>query len=78
VSRSCSDRIGDGPQCAPNRFEAQMEGLRQVAELLRRQLADVREDHDRWRTQAESVTRQLTNHRRPWWSAGRWPSDGPK
>jgi hypothetical protein len=62
-----SDRTRRWSTMRPNRFEAQMEGFRQVAELLRRQLADVREDHDRWRTQAESVTHQLTNHRRPWW-----------
>ena len=36
-------------------LEAQIAGLREVGELLRRQLDDVREDRDRWRRQAERL-----------------------
>jgi hypothetical protein len=41
-------------------LEAQIAGLREVGELLRRQLDDVREDRDRWRRQAERL-----HHRGP-------------
>ena len=53
-------------------LEAQIVGLREVGDLLRRQLddrdhqlADLREDRDHWRTQAEAAQRLLTG--RPWW-----------
>lgn len=36
-------------------LEAQITGLREVGELLRRQLDDVKEDRDRWRGQAERL-----------------------
>jgi hypothetical protein len=57
-------------------LEAQIAGLRDVAELLRAQLEDVRADRDHWRGQAESMTRQIADQRerqptadqrRPWW-----------
>ena len=42
--------------------------------LLESQLADIREDRDRWRVQAEQATRLLTdqrpNRRRRWWPWG--------
>jgi hypothetical protein len=42
--------------------------LREIGELLRRQLDDVREDRDRWRTQAETAQRLIAGQdRRPWW-----------
>ena len=52
--------------------EAQIAGLREVAELLRRQLDDVRADRDAWREQAQAGQRLLTPPvtppgRRPWW-----------
>lgn len=57
-------------------FEAQIAGLREVGELLRRQLDDVREDRDRWRSQAErlALAAPVTTPApppvtRPWW---RW------
>lgn len=39
----------------PEALLAQIAGLREVADLLRRQLDDVREDRDRWRGQAERL-----------------------
>ncbi len=56
-------------------LEVQIAGLQQVGELLRRQLddrdrqlGDLREDRDHWRTQAEAAQRLLTGQeRRPWW-----------
>ena len=52
--------------------EAQIAGLREVAELLRRQLDDVRADRDAWREQAQAGQRLLAPPvappgRRPWW-----------
>jgi hypothetical protein len=46
--------------------------LRQVSELLRRQLDDVRDDRDRWRVMAEASQRLLAPPERPprrvpWW-----------
>jgi hypothetical protein len=41
----------------PSRRPAQNAGLREVSDLLRRQLDDVREDRKRWRSQAESAQR---------------------
>jgi hypothetical protein len=52
---------------------AQIAALRDAAELMRAQLADVREDRNHWRDQAQAVTRQLADARqvpaevRPWW-----------
>ena len=55
-------------------LEAQIAGLREVGELLRRQLDDVREDRDRWRGQAERLalaapvtTPAPAPAARPWW-----------
>lgn len=55
-------------------LEAQIAGLREVGELLRRQLDDVREDRDRWRGQAERLalaapvtTPAPAKVSRPWW-----------
>jgi len=42
-------------------LEAQVAGLREVGDLLRRQLNEVREDRDRWRSQAESLQRFITD-----------------
>src|SRR5262249_29142222 len=42
--------------------------LREIGDLFRRQLDEVREDRERWRSQAEAVRRLLitdTEHRRP-------------
>ena len=56
---------------------AQIAALRETADLMRAQLEDVRRDRDRWRDQAQAVTRQLADARtpaptpepapRPWW-----------
>ena len=35
--------------------------------LLRERIADLVEDRDRWREQAERTTMLLTDQRRPWW-----------
>ena len=50
-------------------LQGQLDGLRQVTDLLRAQLEDVREDRDRWRSQAEAVARQLPDQRprKAWW-----------
>jgi hypothetical protein len=53
-------------------LEGQIAGLREVAELLRRQLDDVRADRDAWREQAQAGHRLLLPPvappgRRPWW-----------
>jgi excisionase family DNA binding protein len=40
-------------------LEAQIAGLRETADLLRRQLDDVREDRDHWRTAAQATQRLL-------------------
>jgi len=50
-------------------LEAQIAGLREVGELLRRQLDDVREDRDRWRGQAERLALISPPPSRSWW---RW------
>ena len=44
-------------------LEAQISGLREVSELLRSQLGDLREDRDRWRTQAEAAQRLIAGDR---------------
>jgi hypothetical protein len=55
-------------------LETQIAGLREVAELLRRQLDDVRADRDAWREQAQAGQRLLSfdkgsgpPDRKPWW-----------
>jgi hypothetical protein len=48
-------------------LETEIAGLRQVSELLRRELDDVRQDRDRWRTQAERLALTDATARRPWW-----------
>ena len=48
-------------------LEAQIAGLREVGELLRRQLDDVREDRDRWRGQAERLALTSPPPSRSWW-----------
>ena len=53
-------------------LQAEVNGLKQVAELLRRELDDVRADRDHWREAATVSLRALTSAaatsaRRPWW-----------
>jgi hypothetical protein len=52
-------------------LDAQIAALRDTAELLRAQLADIRQDRDHWREQAQAITRQLPDasggDARPWW-----------
>jgi hypothetical protein len=52
-------------------LEAQIAGLREVAELLRQQLDDVRADRDAWRDQAQAGQRLLAaperTQRAVWW-----------
>ena len=55
-------------------LEAQIAEVREVAELLRRQLEDVRADRDAWREQAQAGQRLLSfdkssgpPDRKPWW-----------
>jgi excisionase family DNA binding protein len=77
-------RTGEKPEAtgATVALEAQVAGLREIGDLLRRQLDEVREDRERWRSQAEAVQRLITgsNERdrsrsqteagrdhRPWW-----------
>ena len=54
-------------------LEAQIAGLREVGQLLRAQLYDVRDDRERWRSQAERlalpgpVTHAARAGRAPWW-----------
>jgi hypothetical protein len=47
-------------------LRAQIAGLREVSELLRRQLDDVRADRDAWRDQAQAAQRLLAPPE-PWW-----------
>jgi hypothetical protein len=51
-------------------------GCGEIGDLLRRQLDEIREDRDRWRSQAEATQRLITDRsqaeapgrdRRPWW-----------
>jgi excisionase family DNA binding protein len=77
-------RTGAKPEAtgATAALETQITGLREIGDLLRRQLDEVREDRERWRSQAEAVQRLITgsNERdrsrsqteagrdhRPWW-----------
>lgn len=62
----------DAPAPAPDAtaaLEAQIEALREVLRRADQHLADVREDRDRWRAQAEQAQRLLVDRRepRPWW-----------
>jgi hypothetical protein len=41
-------------------LEARIAGLHEIGDLLRRQLDEVREDRERWRSQAEAVQRLIT------------------
>ena len=64
----CTEARTEAPQDATFVLEAQIAGLKEVGDLLRAQLEDVREDRDRWREQAAAVTRQLPDQReRKWW-----------
>src|SRR5262249_56287254 len=47
-------------------LEAQVAGLREVCDLLRKQLDEARQDRERWRLQAEAMQRLITDtdHRR--------------
>jgi hypothetical protein len=76
-ARNGEDRDGNGAvthgamaqeQAATAVLEAQLAGLRETADLLRRQLDDVRTDRDHWREQAQTGQRLLAHaERRPWW-----------
>ena len=53
-------------------LQAEVNGLKQMAELLRRELDDVRKDRDHWRDAATASLRALpsaaaTSARRLWW-----------
>jgi excisionase family DNA binding protein len=68
VRHATLDATSETPPDTKAVLDAQLAGLREVAELLRRQLEDVREDRDRWRGQAESAQRLITHgERRSWW-----------
>jgi hypothetical protein len=55
-----ADRVtGRGETATETALTGQIEALRQVSELLRRQLDDVRADRDEWRTMAQATTRLL-------------------
>ncbi len=63
--------MGEAPG-ATAALHAQIAGLLEVGELLRRQLDDVRDDRDRWRSQAERLVlaAPMTTPApvsRPWW-----------
>ena len=73
VHHATPDATGETPGVTAA-LEAQIAGLREVSELLRRQLDDVRDDRDRWRSQAERLalaapvtTPAPTTAARPWW-----------
>jgi hypothetical protein len=62
----------DGPEhhATPNAtLEVQIAGLKEVGELLRRQLDDIRTDRDCWRSQAERLVlpAPVSSVSRPWW-----------
>jgi excisionase family DNA binding protein len=63
VARSTTQDMTHGAtateQGATAVLEAQIAGLRETAELLRRQLDDVRADRDEWRSMAQATTRLL-------------------
>ena len=76
-------RTGAKPEAtgATAALETKIAGLREIGDLLRRQLDEVREDRERWRSQAEAVQRLITSSEertrrsqteagrdhRPWW-----------
>ena len=64
-----SDAVTRGAMAAATAvLDAQIVGLRETADLLRRQLDDVRTDRDHWRDQAQAGQRLLARaDRRPWW-----------
>jgi hypothetical protein len=70
-------RVYPVPQGTPavddNRPATDTAGLQREITLLRERIEDLVEDRDRWRAQAEQVTRLLTDQRparrRKWW----WP-----
>ncbi len=73
VHHATPNATGETPG-ATAALEAQIAGLREVGELLRRQLDDVRDDRDRWRSQAERLalaapvtTPTPATASRPWW-----------
>ncbi len=71
VHQGTPNATGETPG-ATAALEAQIAGLREVGELLRRQLDDVRDDRDRWRSQAErlALAAPMTTPApvsRPWW-----------
>jgi hypothetical protein len=47
----------------------QIAGLKEVGELLRQQLDDIRTDRDSWRSQAERLVlpAPVSSVSRPWW-----------
>jgi len=66
--------MGGGNSTATAAVEAQIEGLREMlrradalSDELRSHVAEIREDRDRWRTQAESAQRLVTTAQRSWW-----------
>jgi hypothetical protein len=61
-----------GPEhhATPNAtLEVQIAGLKEVGELLRQQLDDIRTDRDCWRSQAERLVlpAPVLSVSRPWW-----------
>jgi hypothetical protein len=66
------ERGATAPEHHETALQAQIDGLRQVSELLRAQLDDVRADRDAWRDQAQAGQRLLAPPERPprrvpWW-----------
>jgi hypothetical protein len=60
---------GQETTAATAAFEAQIAGLKEVADLLRNQLDDTRRDRDHWRSQCERMT-PIADQRpapRRWW-----------
>ena len=49
--------------------EVQLEGLKQVATLLRAELADIRAQRDEWRARANRLAASIAvaSRSRPWW-----------
>ena len=71
-SEGAADERSDTRHDAAAALQAEVNGLKQVAELLRRELDDVRADRDHWREAATVSLRALpsaaaTSARRPWW-----------
>jgi hypothetical protein len=53
----------------------QIAGLKEVGELLRRQLDDIRTDRDCWRSQAERLVLPAQYHRYPGRGGDGWPGE---